>query len=113
VSEVRKAGRGCSVAVEATYGWYWAVDALAAAKFDVHLAHPYGMKALQTPAGEERRPRRLRAGQAAAARFPAGGLQLTARAAAAACPMRRGPTTSSDSRPNYGIKCAPGGTPVG
>ena len=22
VSEVRKAGRGCSVAIEATYGWY-------------------------------------------------------------------------------------------
>jgi transposase len=48
VAEVRKAGgRGCSVAVEATYGWYWAVDALAAAKFDVHLAHPSGMKALR------------------------------------------------------------------
>jgi transposase len=48
VREVRKAGgRGCSVAIEATYGWYWAVDALLAAKFDVHLAHPYGMKALR------------------------------------------------------------------
>jgi hypothetical protein len=30
------------VAIEATYGWYWAVDALLMAKFDVHLAHPYG-----------------------------------------------------------------------
>jgi transposase len=48
VREVRKAGgRGCSVAIEATYGWYWAVDALLAARFDVHLAHPYGMKALR------------------------------------------------------------------
>ena len=48
VAEVRKAGgRGCSVAIEATYGWYWAVDTLLAAKFDVHLAHPYGMKALR------------------------------------------------------------------
>jgi transposase len=48
VAEVRKAGgRGCSVAIEATYGWYWAVDALLAAKFDVHLAHPSGMKALR------------------------------------------------------------------
>jgi transposase len=48
VSEVRKAGgRGCSVAIEATYGWYWAVDALLAARFDVHLAHPSGMKALR------------------------------------------------------------------
>lgn len=48
VREVRKAGgRGCPVAVEATYGWYWAVDALSAAKFEVHLAHPYGMKAMR------------------------------------------------------------------
>jgi len=47
VRECRKAGRGRPVAVEATYGWYWAVDALLAAKFDVHLAHPYGMKALR------------------------------------------------------------------
>ena len=47
VREVRKAGRGAPVAIEATYGWYWAVDALLAAGFDVHLAHPYGMKALR------------------------------------------------------------------
>ena len=47
VAEVRKAGRRVPVAIEATYGWYWAVDALLAAKFEVHLAHPYGMKALR------------------------------------------------------------------
>ena len=47
VREVRKAGRGAPVAIEATYGWYWAVDALLAARFDVHLAHPYGMKAMR------------------------------------------------------------------
>jgi hypothetical protein len=48
VAEVRKAGgRGCAVAIEATYGWYWAVDALLAARFEVHLAHPYGLKALR------------------------------------------------------------------
>lgn len=47
VREVRKGGRGCSVSIEATYGWYWAVDALLAAKCDVHLAHPYGMKAMR------------------------------------------------------------------
>jgi transposase len=47
VRECRKAGRSRPVAVEATYGWYWAVDALLAAKFEVHLAHPYGMKALR------------------------------------------------------------------
>jgi transposase len=47
VKEVRKAGRGAPVAIEATYGWYWAVDALQAAKFEMHLAHPYGMKAMR------------------------------------------------------------------
>ena len=47
VKAVRAAGRGVPVAIEATYGWYWAVDALQAAKFDVHLAHPYGMKAMR------------------------------------------------------------------
>jgi len=47
VAECRKAGRGAPVAIEATYGWYWAVDALRAAGFDVHLAHPSGMKALR------------------------------------------------------------------
>ncbi len=31
VAECRKAGRGAPVAIEATYGWYWAVDALLAA----------------------------------------------------------------------------------
>ena len=47
VAECRKAGRGVPVAIEATYGWYWAVDALRAARFEVHLAHPLGMKALR------------------------------------------------------------------
>jgi transposase len=47
VKAVRAAGRGAAVAIEATYGWYWAVDALQTAKFEVHLAHPYGMKAMR------------------------------------------------------------------
>jgi transposase len=47
VAECRKAGRGAPVVIEATYGWYWAVDALLAAKFEVHLAHPSGLKALR------------------------------------------------------------------
>jgi transposase len=47
VAEVLKAGRGAPVAIEATYGWYWAVDALLTAKCEVHLAHPYGMKAMR------------------------------------------------------------------
>lgn len=47
VGEVAKAGAGARVAIEATYGWYWAVDALRAAGFEVHLAHPYGLKAMR------------------------------------------------------------------
>ena len=47
VAEVFKAGRKAPVAIEATYGWYWAVDALQAARFEVHLAHPYGMKKMR------------------------------------------------------------------
>jgi transposase len=33
------------VVLEATYAWYWAVDALRAAGASVHLAHPLGVKA--------------------------------------------------------------------
>ena len=33
--------------LEATYGWYWAVDALQAAGARVHLAHPLGVKAFE------------------------------------------------------------------
>lgn len=42
VVEAAKAGPGAPVVLEATYGWYWAVDALQAAGFEVHLAHPAG-----------------------------------------------------------------------
>ena len=40
-----RAGTNPRVVVEATYGWYWAADTLAAAGADVHLAHPLGVKA--------------------------------------------------------------------
>jgi hypothetical protein len=40
VAEVRKAGEDPQVAIEATYGWYWAVDALCDAGLDVHLVAP-------------------------------------------------------------------------
>jgi transposase len=43
--EIAKAGRSPAVVLEATYGWYWAADALAAAGAEVHLAHPLGVKA--------------------------------------------------------------------
>ena len=43
---VAKAGPDPEVALESTYGWYWAVDALQAGGAQVHLAHPLGVKAL-------------------------------------------------------------------
>jgi transposase len=42
--QIGKAGRAPVVVLEATYGWYWAVDALQAAGARVHLAHPLGVK---------------------------------------------------------------------
>ena len=36
------AGVTAEVVIEATYGWYWAVDVLRDAGFSVHLAHPSG-----------------------------------------------------------------------
>ena len=42
--EIAKAGPDPQVVLEATYGWYWAVDVLRAAGAQVHLAHPLGVK---------------------------------------------------------------------
>src|SRR4051794_38099506 len=42
-----RAGQAPEVVLEATYGWYWAVDALQAAGASVHLAHPLGVKAFE------------------------------------------------------------------
>jgi hypothetical protein len=42
-----RAGTDPEVVLEATYGWYWAVDALQAAGANVHLAHPLGVKAFE------------------------------------------------------------------
>jgi transposase len=39
---VSTAGSDAEVVIEATYGWYWAVDLLQDAGFPVHLAHPSG-----------------------------------------------------------------------
>jgi len=44
-AEIARAGENPRVVVEATYGWYWAADTLAAAGAEVHLAHPLGVKA--------------------------------------------------------------------
>ena len=42
-----RAGPEPEVVLEATYGWYWAVDALQAVGAKVHLAHPLGVKAFE------------------------------------------------------------------
>ena len=47
VEVIARAGEGPEVVLEATYGWYWAVDALQAAGARVHLAHPLGVKAFE------------------------------------------------------------------
>ena len=39
-----RAGEDPQVVLEATYGWYWAVDVLQAGGAQVHLAHPLGVK---------------------------------------------------------------------
>jgi hypothetical protein len=46
--ELAKAGPDPQVVLEATYGWYWAVDVLQAAGAEVHLAHPLGMAGTQS-----------------------------------------------------------------
>ena len=43
--EIARAGKSPRVVLEATYGWYWAADTLAAAGAEVHLAHPLGVRA--------------------------------------------------------------------
>ena len=42
--QIARAGVSPRVVVEATYGWYWAADTLAAAGAEVHLAHPLGVR---------------------------------------------------------------------
>jgi transposase len=44
-AQIARAGKAPKVVLEATYGWYWAADTLAAAGAEVHLAHPLGVKA--------------------------------------------------------------------
>ena len=40
--EVSKAPKGSDVVIEATYGWYWAVDLLQDLGYEVHLSNPHG-----------------------------------------------------------------------
>jgi transposase len=46
--EMAAAGRAPQVVVEATYGWYWAVETLQQLGAQVHLAHPLGIKGFTT-----------------------------------------------------------------
>ena len=64
--QLEQAGADPEVVLEATYGWYWAVDVLHACGARVHLAHPLGVKGIPVPAGEKRRARRRRSGRSAA-----------------------------------------------
>lgn len=43
-SVMARAGEAPQVVLEATYGWYWAIDALQAGGAHTHLAHPLGVK---------------------------------------------------------------------
>ncbi len=40
--EVGKAPKGSHVVIEASYGWYWAVDLLQEHGYVVHLSNPHG-----------------------------------------------------------------------
>ncbi len=42
-----RAGETPEVVLEATYGWYWAADVIAAGGARPHLAHPLGVKAFE------------------------------------------------------------------
>ncbi len=42
-----RAGESPEVVLEATYGWYWAADVIAAEGATTHLAHPLGVKAFE------------------------------------------------------------------
>ena len=42
--QLEQAGSDPEVVLEATYGWYWAVDVVQACGARVHLAHPLGVK---------------------------------------------------------------------
>lgn len=51
--EIERAGPNPEVVLEATYGWYWAVDVLKASGASVHLAHPLGVKGFRYRRGKK------------------------------------------------------------
>ena len=46
-AEIVAAGEGAEVAMEATWGWYWAADVIAECGANLHLAHPLGIAAYE------------------------------------------------------------------
>ena len=44
---VAAGGRSAEVAMEATWGWYWAADVIAECGATLHLAHPLGIAGYQ------------------------------------------------------------------
>jgi transposase len=44
VTELERAGSDLDVAMEATFGWYWAADVIQGYGARLHLAHPLGIK---------------------------------------------------------------------
>jgi len=51
--QLEDAGADPEVVLEATYGWYWAVDVLQAHGAQVHLGTPVGSQRVSVPAGEK------------------------------------------------------------
>ena len=56
---INAAGEHAEVVIEATYGWYRAVDLLQEAGFSVHLAHPSGNRGKRRVKNDERDARDL------------------------------------------------------
>jgi len=52
-SVMEAAGPAPMVVLEATYGWYWAVETLQGLGAEVHLAHPLGVKGFFVSAGQK------------------------------------------------------------
>ena len=73
-----RAGEAPEVVLEATYGWYWAVDALAELGAHGASGASVGGQGVRVPAGEERRAGRRRSGRPAADGSAAGGVDRAA-----------------------------------
>ena len=100
-AEIAKAGPDPEVVLEATYGWYWAADVLAACRRDGAPGAPVGREGLGLPAGEERRQGRRGPGRPVAHGPAARGVDRAAGDAGAA---RAGPPPRQAGRVRSGLK---------